>query len=321
MEYVLLVVGFLLLIKGADIMVEGAASLAKKMNISDFIIGLTVVAFGTSAPELVVNLLASFNGSQDLAIGNVIGSNIANIWLVLGAAGLFQVLHVQPKLFRVEIPFAVLCAPFVLIVGTNLFQSSEENWGLTRADGITMIIAFAIFLYLSIKGSKGEVSDDLPEETHSVPKSIAYFVMGLGGLVIGGDWIVDSAVKIAQSFGMSEALIGLTIVAVGTSLPEVAASVAAARKGNGDMAIGNVLGSNIFNVLWVLAISSTINPMKLHSGHSTDIGVAGFAGAMFCVLVLLNKSQDGKSYLFGKKSALIFLLSYAAYIVYLVNRG
>ena len=317
MTYLILLAGFVALIKGADWLVEGAASIAKKMKISDLVIGLTVVAFGTSAPELVVNLLASQSDKAGLAIGNIIGSNIANLLLVLGVTAMLKAVHVDRKLFKLEIPFAVLCVPILGFFATNLTLDSS-NALISRPDSIVMIIAFAFFIYKSFTSGKVD-TDEIPEETHPVWKAALYFFVGLTGLVLGGNWIVDSASELARNWGMSETMIGLTIVAIGTSLPEVAASIAAALKGNADMAIGNVLGSNIFNVLWVLALSGMIKPLPVNSENLIDFGVATIAGLLFVVVILVG-AKDKKPEI-NKVGGVVFLLSYAGYIVYLINRG
>ncbi len=316
MTYLMLVIGFIALIKGADWLVEGAASIAKKFQISDLVIGLTVVAFGTSAPELVVNLLASFNGKSDLALGNIVGSNIANLLLVLGATASLKAVYVDKKLFKLEIPFAVLCIPALALFASNFFQSSNKM--ITRADAVVLILAFGYFLYRSFTGEKTD-SDEIPSENLPLPKALLFLVVGLAGLVWGGDCIVDAASELARSWGMSEAMIGLTIVAVGTSLPEVAASVAAALKGNSDMAIGNVLGSNIFNVLWVLAVSALIKPLPVSESNMMDFYLATLAGFIVVATLLVGRKESHPQ--ISRGAGVLFLLLYASYVIWLIIRG
>tara|TARA_B110000483_G_C18198054_1_gene543930 strand:+ start:2389 stop:3354 length:966 start_codon:yes stop_codon:yes gene_type:complete len=321
MDYLLLVVGFVILVKGADYLVEGAGSIAKSFNISDLMIGMTVVALGTSAPELVVNLIASFNGSQEMAVGNVLGSNTANVLLALGIAAAITTLHVSPSMKKFEMPFSLMVLPIMLAM-VILTPSSVEGggWVLERWHGALMIVIFIIFMFLSYKRSKsgeGEaLSDEDIPELIPLPKAILFIVGGLVGLGFGGHWIVTSAMGIATSFGMSEALIGLTIVAVGTSLPEVAASIAAARKGNADMAVGNVVGSNIFNVLWVLGLSSMIRPIVVDDKLMTDFYVAIGASVILMISIIRPKRNE-----IARSDGFVYLGIYAAYIVYLVIRG
>lgn len=321
MDYLLLVVGFVILVKGADYLVEGAGSIAKSFNMSDLMIGMTVVALGTSAPELVVNLIASFNGSQEMAVGNVLGSNTANVLLALGIAAAITTLHVSPSMKKFEMPFSLMVLPIMLAM-VILTPSSVEGsaWVLERWHGALMIVIFIIFMFLSYKRSKsgeGEaLSDEDIPELIPLPKAILFILGGLVALGFGGHWIVTSATGIATSFGMSEALIGLTIVAVGTSLPEVAASIAAARKGNADMAVGNVVGSNIFNVLWVLGLSSMIRPIVVDAKLMTDFYVAIGASVILLISIIRPKRNE-----IARTDGFIYLGIYAAYIVYLVIRG
>lgn len=332
MEYLLLIIGFVILVKGADYLVEGAATLAKSFNMSDLMIGMTVVALGTSAPELVVNLVASFKGAQEMAVGNVLGSNTANILLALGAAAAITRLRISPSLKKLELPISILVVPFLWLLlishplglnaPTEAMVGSEmvsQKWLLMRWQGGFMVLAFAVFMFLSYKrslsGEAAEQDDELPEIL-PLKKALLYILGGLVGLGFGGQWIVDSATAIAQSFGMSEALIGLTIVAVGTSLPEVAASITAARKGNADMAVGNVVGSNIFNVLWVLGVSSLIRPIEVNQTLLTDFYVAFGAGVLMFVSVIRPKSNE-----IGRADGYLYLSLYLAYVVYLVIRG
>lgn len=317
MDYLLLLIGFVILVKGADYLVDGAATVAKSFNMSDLMIGMTVVALGTSAPELVVNLIASFKGAQEMAVGNVLGSNTANVLLALGAAAVITSLKITPTLKKFELPVSMMVVPLLLVL---LYLNTDSVWVLERWHGFLMVGVFSGFMFWSYKRSQsGEAEpideDEIPE-TMPMNKAVIYIVIGLAGLGLGGQFIVDSAKGIALAFGMSEALIGLTIVAIGTSLPEVAASIAAARKGNADMAVGNVVGSNIFNVLWVLGFSSIVRPIVVSSDLLTDFYVAIFASFLL-LFSILRKPKDQISRLDGG----IYLALYAGYVAYLVIRG
>jgi K+-dependent Na+/Ca+ exchanger related-protein len=257
LDLLLLVGGFFALIKGADVLVEGAASLAQRFGVSDLVVGMTVVAFGTSAPELVVNVLASLQGSSSLALGNVLGSNVANVLLILGVTSLFGKLGADALMQRFELPVQFL---FVPLLGLAVWLGSDgESWTLERLGGALLLLVFAVFFFFNYQMRKEALTEEVPHHSMSVTKALLFVGLGLVGLGLGGDWIVRAAVSIASSLGLSEAVIGLTIVAIGTSLPELAASVVAARKGKVDMALGNVVGSNVFNLGWVLGVSSLIN--------------------------------------------------------------
>ncbi|MBU2490775.1 MAG: calcium/sodium antiporter, partial [Proteobacteria bacterium] len=244
---ILLLVGFVLLIKGADILVDGATSLARRFNVSDLVVGLTVVAFGTSCPELFVNLLASARGNTDIAIGNVLGSNIANVFLVLGATAAVRPLVVGPGTVSREIPASLFAAVLLWVLAADPFARSIHV--ISRVDGLVFLGLFSLFLVYtySISRDMDLLEDAVRLPAHGPVRSVGMVVAGLVLLALGGQWIVDSAVKLALALGLSESVVGLTIVAVGTSLPEMATSVMAAFRGNSDIAVGNIIGSNIFN--------------------------------------------------------------------------
>ena len=256
MVYLLFLLGFPLLVKGADLLVDGAASIARRFDVSEFAIGMTIVAFGTSTPELFVTMIAGFEGNPDIAVGNVVGSNIANTLLILGVAALVSPLAVSRGMVWREMPFGLLASCGLLLVAGDTYLDGAAQGVVGRADGLLLLSFFSIFIYYSastaqrVKGME-ELS---PARGRSLARALALVAAGLAGLVLGGKWIVDGAVAMARTFGMSEALVGLTVVAVGTSLPELATSVVAARKGNADLALGNVLGSNIFNIYFVLGV-------------------------------------------------------------------
>ncbi|HCH00199.1 MAG: sodium:proton exchanger [Candidatus Aquicultor primus] len=315
--YILFVIGFVILIKGADALVAGASSLAKRLNISNLAIGLTVVAFGTSAPELIVNVIASVQGNTDIAIGNIIGSNIANILLILGISSIIYPLAVKKNTVWKEIPLSLLAALLLGILANDVLLDNAPYSALTRIDGLVLIAFFIIFLYYTFgiaKVENGDTEDDI--EQAGTVKAVALIVLGLTGLAIGGKWIVDGAVHIASSLGVSQAFIGLSIVAIGTSLPELATSAVAALKKNTDIAIGNVVGSNIFNIFWVLGLSATIKPLRFEPASNTDIGMVILASFLLFGLLFL-----GKRHKLEKTEGVIFVLTYIAYIVFLVVRG
>ena len=255
-----LIAGLILLVKGADFLVDGATSIARKIHVSDLVIGLTIVAFGTSTPELFVNIIASIKGNTDIAIGNVLGSNIANIFLILGVSSVIYPLTVSKGTVWKEIPLSLLA---VLVLGILANDQLIDKSGfslLSRADGLVFFSFFLIFLYYSgsiAKKIEG-MEDHVPHKQYGLTKSLLWIILGLAGLTLGGKLIVDSAVQLALRLGMSQSIVGLTIVAAGTSLPELATSAMAAYKRNVEIAVGNVVGSNIFNIFFVLATSSII---------------------------------------------------------------
>jgi cation:H+ antiporter len=313
---ILLVAGFYLLIKGADYLVEGSSSVAKRFGISDLVIGLTVVAFGTSAPELVVNIISALNGTSDIAIGNILGSNIANVLLILGITGIISPIIVSRSTVWREIPFALLS---VLVLGVMandvIFNNMTESF-LSRGDGLILLGFFAIFMYYIFASARSDSSEAEEESVKklSSAKSVFFIIVGLTGLVIGGKWVVDSAVSIATLFGLSQAVIGLTVVAIGTSLPELATSVVAARKGKTDIAIGNIVGSNIFNVFWILGITSVISPLAFSAKSNTDILMAIGSVALLLVWMFV-----GKKYKLERWKSVVFVLIYVGYLYFLLS--
>jgi cation:H+ antiporter len=312
--YILFVVGFVLLIKGADLLVDGSSSIAKKRNISDLVIGLTIVAFGTSAPELFVNISASIGGNADIAIGNILGSNIANIFLILGISALVRKLTVQSSTVWKEIPFSLLAVVVVGFMANDVLIDGQSQSFLSRIDGLILICFFVIFMYYIVEISKKSTTqNDDSIKTMSTLKSTIYIVLGLVGLVIGGQWIVDGATEIATGLGVSQSLIGLTVVAIGTSLPEMATSVVAAYKGKSDIAIGNVVGSNIFNIFWILGLSAFIKPLPFKLSSNVDIMMATLA-SLFLFLFLFI----GEKHKLQKWQGVMFILIYVAYLSYLV---
>lgn len=314
----LFIIGFLLLIKGADILVDGSVSLATRYGISNLVIGLTIVGFGTSAPELIVNLLSSISGNTDLAIGNIVGSNIANVFLILGICAILYPLTVQRNTVFKEIPFSLLAGFITVVLASDVFL--DGNLGVTaniisRIDGIVLLSFFIIFMYYIVgiaksgNGTTGEVVTENSVPKNSISKSILYIVLGLFALVVGGKWIVDGAVVIATMLGVSQAVIGLTIVAVGTSLPELATSVVAALKKETDIAVGNIVGSNIFNIFWILGLSAVISPLPLQADAYIDF-VFLIASSLFLFIIMFI----GKRHTVERWQGILFLAIYILYV-------
>lgn len=316
--YILFVLGFVLLIKGADFLVDGSVSVAKRAKISSIIIWLTIVAFGTSMPELVVNLFASATGNSAIAIGNVLGSNIANILLILWVSAIIFPLVSKKNTSRKEIPLSLLAA-FVLGVLANDFLIDGNlsfSW-LTRIDGIILLaffVLFMVYIFSIAKTKDVEVVTELDEmKKMSKGKSILYILLWFIGLAVWGKWIVDGAVHMATLFGVSQSLIGLTIVAIGTSLPELATSAIAAYKKESDIAIGNVVWSNIFNIFWVLWLSATIRPLPFTQANNPDIFVVIGASLLLFLFLFV-----WKKHIIQRWQWVLFVLLYIAYIVFLV---
>jgi cation:H+ antiporter len=315
---IFLVIGFILLIKGADFLVDGASSVARNFNISDLVIGLTVVAFGTSTPELFVNISASLGGNSEIAVGNILGSNISNILLILGISSIIYPLSVTRGTVWKEIPFSLLAVIVLGVFANDRFIDGAPSSVLTRIDGLVLLMFFIIFIYytagiaIRIEG----MEEHVPVRKYSITRSIIMVVIGLIGLILGGNWIVKGSVYSAAMLGMSESLIGLTIVAVGTSLPELATSAMAAYRKNTEIAIGNVVGSNIFNIFFVLGISSLIRPLTFHSKSNIDIGMV-----IIATLFLFFSMFTGKKHSLDRWEGVLFIVVYCGYITYLVIQG
>lgn len=309
MDYLILIVGFVLLIKGADYFVEGSASVAKKLKVPSFIIGMTIVAMGTSAPECAVSIAASIKNSNELAISNVVGSNMFNLMVVCGVCALMVPLTIEAGTLKKEFPFSILVG--VLLLGFGA-------WGMQvgRIEGVILLVIFALFLYYMVvsamkQSNEMRQSGEGEEEIKEIPTYLCVFYILIGAVAIagGGDLVVDSASRIALRFGMSQTLVGLTIVACGTSLPELVTSIVAARKNEVDMALGNVIGSNIFNVLLVLGVAATISPIAVIRENIIDL----IAMTVMSLLVFLFTLKDHK---ISKKQGIVMLLVYLGFIVY-----
>lgn len=307
----MLVFGFVLLVKGADWLVDGASAIARRFGISDLVIGLTVVAFGTSMPEFVVNMVSVAEGSTDLAITNILGSNIINTLVILGVTALIWPVTSQKRSRQYDIPLSILaCAMVYVFVRYNV--PSEQEPGITRLGGIILLVLFIWFLTNTFRHAK-----EHPEEAENEAKplgiglALLFLFAGLAGLVVGGEMIVKSAVQIATNLGVSEAVIGLTVVALGTSLPELATSAMAAFKHNSDIALGNVIGSNIFNVFFVLGMSAVVRPLPAYTGIQLDAWTAVIGSLLVWIFVMSNKKRQIKRW-----GGAVLLLVYAAFLTY-----
>lgn len=318
-ELALLVVGVGLLVKGADWLVEGSSALAKRLGVSSLVIGLTVVAFGTSTPELVVNVVSALAGKGDVAFGNVVGSNVANILLILGASGVLMAIRVQHSTTWKEVPFSLLAALALLSFAARPYLNGEGLAWIGRAEGFVFLLFFCIFLYYVFemtRAVKGQEFESLEVHKLSLAKSAGFVVLGLAALYFGGRWTVDGAVFIATLAGISEYVIGLTIVAVGTSLPELFTSVLAAWRGDSDLAVGNVIGSNIFNVFLVLGTTSVIAPVSVPKW-----GIADLFALIAATLALFLCMFVGRKHELERWQAGSFLVLYAVFVAWLVVRG
>lgn len=307
---VILVVGFVLLIKGADFFVEGSSSVAKRLKVPSMIIGLTIVAMGTSLPELAVSVTASVSNNNALAVSNVVGSNIFNLMVVCGACSLLVPLKVQVDTLKKEFPFSVVCAAVLLIFG-------YIGMILGRGDGAVLIVLFAGYLlwmlYSAMKARAGALDQENDIEILPVGKCILYIVGGLVAIKFGGDFVVNGATVIAAGFGLSQNLIGLTVVALGTSLPELVTSMVAARKDEVDMAVGNVIGSNIFNILLILGVASAISPIEFIMENIIDIVILIVMSSFVWILTWSGQKIT-------RKEGALMLIAYAAYLVYICVR-
>lgn len=321
MDYVILILGFLLLIKGADYFVDGSSSVAGILKVPSIIIGLTVVAFGTSMPELSVSVTAAVKGSNDLAVSNVLGSNIFNLLVVLGCCAIVNPVQAKWSLLRKEFPFSIFITVILLLLTSDFSVAKvlegSGDFVLGRWGGILLLILFAVFVAATVKTAlvsrKEEPEEEQDYKMMSPVKSGVFIIGGLAAIVWGGDLVVDSASNIAESFGMSQTFIGLTIVALGTSLPELVTSMVAAGKGENDLAVGNVVGSNIFNILLILGLSAAITPIHLSVTAVYDTLILVAASVITYVAAVSRREIQ-------KKEGALFLLAYLAFFVYALLR-
>ena len=309
MDYLLILAGFVVLIVGAHFLVDGASGMAKRFNVSNLVIGLTVVAFGTSAPELVVNLVAALNpGTTDIALTNIIGSNMINTYIILGIAALIYPIASQKSSRRFDMPLSLMAPVAVLLLVWGM------NGEVNRAGGLILLLFFVWFMTVMVR--KAMKHPEQAEEDFKPMKIWLALIMilgGLGGLIGGAQLIVPSATRIAESWGVSQSVIGLTIIALGTSLPELATSAVAAFKKNSDIALGNVVGSNIFNVFFVLGISAVIRPLPAYTNIYTDLIVTALGSLLILIFVYTNKAHSIKRW-----GGAILLLIYSAFLYWMI---
>lgn len=308
LQVVLLIVGFVFLIKGSDFFVDGASSIASLLKIPTIIVGLTIVAFGTSAPEAAVSITSSLVGNNAMAVSNVIGSNLFNMLMVIGIAALLSNLLMEKSVLEKDLPFLVgitaLWAIFIFI-----------GWDINNIEGIILLIILLAYVYYLIRSArKSKDANEVEKPKLTLPKSIIFIVVGLAGIIIGGDFVVDSASAIAMALGMSETLVGLTIVAIGTSLPELVTSITALRKGENQLVIGNVIGSNIFNILFVLGASSAISSIPLDPSMIIDVI---FMIAVTILCFIFGKTQDK----YDKKEGIILIALFILYMAFAIMRN
>lgn len=306
----ILLVGFVLLIKGADFFVEGSSTVAKKLHIPSIIVGLTIVAMGTSLPELAVSATASLDGNNAIAISNVVGSNMFNLIVVCGACALFAPLAISKDILKKDFPIAIGCGVLLLVMGIIGME-------VCRIDGVILCVLFITYITIlvraALKARAATKDEEVVEKTIPVWLCIIYIVGGIAAIKFGGDFVVDGAVTIAGKLGLSENLIGLTIVAVGTSLPELVTSIVASKKNEVEMAVGNVLGSNIFNILLILGVAGTISPMEFIMENVIDIAILTAASLLIYVFAWTKERID-------RKEGIVMLAMYASYLVYICIR-
>lgn len=315
MNYILLIIGFLFLIKGADIFVEGSSSIAKSLKISPMLIGLTIVAFGTSSPEAAVSINAAIKGSNEIVIANIVGSSIFNIMVVLGVVAVIKKININHITILKELPFLLLASLVLYVLSLDHFLEGHGENLITRSDGIILLAFFLIYMYYIIETafkSKEDYGEDI--KTMSLYRSILFLILGILAILVGGKWVVISSTKIALSLGMSETLVGLTIVAIGTSLPELTTSIVAAYKGESDIAVGNVIGSNIFNILLVLGITTVIKPIAIENSFFLDMVYLLFGTVAILVFSISRKS-------ISRFEGALLTLSYIGYMVYIIIRN
>ena len=309
---ILLVVGFIILIKGADIFVDGASGIAENFHVSKMLIGLTIVAFGTSAPEFAVSVKSIISNNGDIVLGNVIGSNILNILLILGVSSLVHSLNVKSATVKKELPITLLLTTlFAVLLSDSIFDKGLVNT-FTRGDGITLLLFFLVFIYYLISMARNKVEEAEEKEKISMLKAVAFLVVGIVGVVLGSNFVVDSASKIATILGVSERMIALTIIALGTSLPELVTSVTATRKGEYDIAIGNVVGSNIFNIGMVIGMPITI------FGGIAKISFSYIDLLVMIVSTVLLFMFSFNDYKISKKEGIVFIILFIAYYSYVI---
>lgn len=321
LTYVLFVVGFVFLIKGADFFIAGAASLAKRLKMSNLLIGLTVIALGTSLPELLINLFAANTGSMDIALGNILGSNLSNTLLILGIIAVLVPLNVHQQVVWREIPFIFMSSIVLFLLANDSMIEGNFYSSLTRIDGLILLCFFVMFIYymvLSSKTSRIHIEEEKVDvKTKNSSAIAALIIAGMLGLYLGGKWIVEGSVEIAEALGISEFIISATVIALGSSLPELVTTIIAATKHDVDMAVGNILGSNIYNIFMVLGITSVTSPMLIESRYNFDITYLLVATFLLFAFMFTGKRR----HTLEKGEGISFIGLYLLYIVLIIVRG
>mgnify|MGYP006302285411 FL=1 len=309
-----LLIGFIPLVYGANLLVVSASSLAKRFDIPNIVIGLTIVAFGTSAPELIVNIFASISKNSDITLGNIVGSNIFNIFGILGISALIYPLSIKSNTTWLEIPLCFLSAIVILVISNDSLITKASFSLIDRIDGIILLFFFLIFLVYNVQIMKsGGFNEEISVKNYSIIKSSLYIIIGLILLIIGGKLIVSNAIKFAKFIGFSERIIALTIVSIGTSLPELATSAVAAKKRNVDIAIGNIVGSNIFNVFFILGLSAVINPVNLQKWSNFDMMANIIASILLFIFIFTGKGRKLERW-----EGVLFIIFYIVYVAFLI---
>lgn len=320
MNILILLLGLVLVIFGAQFMVSGAVAVAKRHHMPEFLIGLTIVGIGTSMPEMVVSLVAGIQGSGGIAIGNVLGSNFANILLILGVAAIIHPISIGPSARKADIPYNIFVTVVLLVMCFGFtFWRGQQGGVITRWEGGLLLLLFVVFMIYSFRTSKREdiveVSSEDDKPQMKMWKAALFIVGGLTGLILGGRWFVTGASNLALAMGISETIVAITVVAVGTSLPELATSIVAAAKGNTQLALGNVIGSNIFNICLILGVTSIVNPLSVADVTQWDVIAPLIAAVMLLISIRTFRGRR-----INRADGVIFLLVYAAYIIFLIGR-
>jgi cation:H+ antiporter len=318
MDYVFFALGFVLLLAGGEAVIRGGTAVARKLGTPEIVVGLTLVSIGTSLPELLVNLIASFNGNSELAVGNVLGSNVANILLILGVAACVRALPIHDTTIYSEIPFSLTATLLVGFLANAQIFAEKGGLSISRLDGAILLGFFLLFLayiYRVWGASHASLSGD-GAESDSLVVPVLWIVGGSLSLGLGAHWVVSGAINVSQQFGLSESFVGLTVVAIGTSLPELVTSVMAARRGNTDLAIGNAIGSNIFNLLWVLGMSAALRPLPFDVVSNLDIMMVIASSAMLLLAVAAGQRTE-----IDRRSGITFVAFYVLYLGFVTVRG
>ena len=314
-DSILFLIGFIALIKGADLLVSGAAAIAARLGIPSLIVGLTIVSFGTSMPELLVTMVAGIQGNSGLAVGNVLGSNIANVLLVLGVAAMIRPLRVRDSTVVSEIPFSLTAALLVGFLANAALFSDFRELTIDALDGLILLLFFALFMIYVYRVSRGQSREEPAESPHDYARSIVYVIAGIVALYFGGAWVVRGAVGIATTLGVSDALIGLTVVAVGTSTPELIASAVAAWRNHPDIAVGNVVGSNIFNLLWILGLTASFVELPFELISNSDLAIVIGSSALILLALIVGRSNT-----IMRWHGVVFVVLYLLYLGYVITR-